>query len=83
MKLRSRTAGVAALAGFCLATTTSAQSASNSMAAFDGRTGLWNSCVALFAGATPPTCAIAVLSFLCLAFLAQLSVHSMQRMAMG
>ncbi|TFH71654.1 class C beta-lactamase-related serine hydrolase [Gammaproteobacteria bacterium LSUCC0112] len=51
MKLSSQMAGVAALAGLCLATTTSAQSAGNSMAAFDGRTGLLNSCVALFAGA--------------------------------
>lgn len=51
MKLSSQMAGVAALAGLFLATTTSAQSAGNSMAAFDGRTGLLNSCVALFAGA--------------------------------
>ncbi|MDP2283595.1 MAG: serine hydrolase, partial [Pseudohongiella sp.] len=39
------------LTGLLLASTTSAQSAGNNMAAFDGRTGLLNSCVALFAGA--------------------------------
>jgi CubicO group peptidase (beta-lactamase class C family) len=51
VKPGSQSAGFVALAALLLASTTSAQSAGNSMAAFDGRTGLLNSCVALFAGA--------------------------------
>lgn len=51
MKFSSQLAGMAAVAGLLLTSTTAAQSAGNSMAAFDGRTGLLNSCVALFAGA--------------------------------
>ncbi|MDO9476055.1 MAG: serine hydrolase [Pseudohongiella sp.] len=51
MKPRSQRASFVALTGLLLASTTSAQSAGNNMAAFDGRTGLLNSCVALFAGA--------------------------------
>ena len=51
VKLSSLLAGVVGVAGWLLAIVASAQSSGNSMAAFDGRSGLLTSCVALFAGA--------------------------------